>query len=972
MGKNKQKTWVSRSAGQSFLALACMLVQFGLFPASNACSQEAVVEARLAGYDADLAQYLDSLKLRRLKVSFWLAELEKSEQADSADSADAQRIARQVLLAAVEELQHEIPAAEFETDEQVGAKARRSELLLLITHLTSRYPKLDHPEIQVAVIASEFELLQSQFSALLIDPVRKKILAHSTGLTPAVGSWAEFLERCKDLEQQVVSQLASLGELDADARNQSTDLLAVKSQLDFVAGWIRYYLAIGNPIESERGMREQWVSASRQSFFNLLGVNSLDELLAMQAEDIGLEVPWIARSVLGLALVDLVAADGQPQSGQALFRLLETQDVDRSISSSLPWWKLQGLCLAKDWEAANGLIVGWLSDEHHLRSDLCLAIMAHVCQQQASGPAGSAMIELALLKRCAAQGLMRSGNFEVLQQLEREGTLDFRTDSFVGLWFAAWKRFDAHQQSTEQAAEIDRAELTRAADELRLALGFREDWIAKLDLAQCRYLLAWVLLELGQFEQAAAHWRAVSSEMRSVDDKLSSKSLWLQTMAWKRIPGQPAGSPRLKSAMQELVRLYPSSEYAGRATLELARLQIEAGEMNAARRSLQVYRVGDEFYPHAQLELLRIAVREIQVSRTTRERQLAQFDRLEQQVQEFLKRGLPREQQLGAINLWVLALLGCEGYPQKLTKIQHWLDRGGPLFEELAAVDDGLACVSNFRFARYRWANLALADLQVPAQGVSEFDTGQGERGNENSEWENQLGNARAAQELLRIAQADSDWLASESNPDSASRAQVLVGKLRQLERQLDNTAASENQRNEILDRAYSCAGQLSHLLGDSSQDLASNVNARVVYYRLAELELELEEFDKARLRLVELTRLYPRKFVYWRKLAEASSLAQRWEEALPLWEKVVAAEEVGSSGWLEAKCRIADIVLQIPTGGQAGLDQAELDRVEAQGKERKKQMLAVIRQALLLSPQADSRWRAKAKALCEQLEQVD
>ena len=921
--------------------------------------------------ESGVGAYLDRLGLVRLQAVSLEMRLEEMLALPEPDPLRLERTASELMELLIGELRSS------ELDE-----VRRWQVGRQIDRLLRDFPELDRPEIRVVRLADEFNQLQADLFSWLSAPVETVVDGLRAGTQPqdpvaelpepnrganvggtttvdAVSQANALLARLLRLEQQVQLELTDLqratpdtgdgpsaadGEFGRGGAEQAAGLLGLRSQLLYVGGWsAAYRAAIWRQMSTaqQKQFAQQWdgevdgpaTAEARQKFLTLLGMNTVEDLLAAQADELGLEVPWISRSVLGLAcLANLDREDPGPLLG--LLRGNES-----GIQSELRWWELQFLCLAGDWNGAAERFSDWLAagSSRPVTADLSLVALAAIFRQRQAvereglEAAGLREDEIAvtILERCAVQNLCRLEQFALVKRLQDAGQLQLPRNCFADLWFRSWLRFE--NLPVEPAARQRQLELAEL--ELENALAQRQDWITESDFARCRYLLGWVNFRSEDYGLAATHWQMASREVRNLDPQLAAKAQWLRISALKRVP---VNDPRtrdkqLRVAIEELLRLHPESEYAGQAQLELARVVGAAGDVDAAIDSLEAFGAEHPSYELAQLEVFKLIARQLQAAPATREMRLDLLDRLEKRVRQFsATSGSPVARQR-AIGILVLAQLETPDYLQNLVSAERWLQRGQNIELDGAQVQPA----SEFHFARFRWAALCRDTVR------EELASGQPNRA---------VNLGLDAQQLQEIVEQEARWLVQSGHAPAAYQILALIDLLKQLEASAKSAVAEEQEA--LLLQEYEYSQQLSGLLGTSEQSLRANANARVIYFRLAELESGLGKPEQATRRLLRLCEWFPTRKAYLRQLALVYLQQQQGAAALPWWEKLEAIERVGSAGWLEAKLEIVSLQADSPESpATAG------------------SLIEVLDQALLLSPQAPLELRQRCEELKRELQ---
>jgi tetratricopeptide (TPR) repeat protein len=146
---------------------------------------------------------------------------------------------------------------------------------------------------------------------------------------------------------------------------------------------------------------------------------------------------------------------------------------------------------------------------------------------------------------------------------------------------------------------------------------------------------------------------------------------------------------------------------------------------------------------------------------------------------------------------------------------------------------------------------------------------------------------------------AHAQWLV-EKAPGSAYDLAALIEVSRDVEQRLD--AASEADRPKLHEEAYAVYTRLVGRLGDSTEGVRSQKNARVALARLAEHAAATGRHEEAARRLAPLLEVDPKNQDYLRRSGMANFQAGRFAEALENWRTLTLGLPRGSDEWLEAK----------------------------------------------------------------------
>jgi hypothetical protein len=177
----------------------------------------------------------------------------------------------------------------------------------------------------------------------------------------------------------------------------------------------------------------------------------------LQPQDLGLEVIWRARAVIGLGLTE--AALGNIDGSRAAFQLLEQSAAPPEIQDQASYWFVQGLINAgKIDEAqkyAESKIAEFAGSATQGKVSLCVALV-----RAGFGDPTAASPEARELGMLGISGLAKLGQYNAVQQLLEKYNIPADAQSgFFLQWMQGRRRF-AQAQETKKP-DFSGAESTR-------------------------------------------------------------------------------------------------------------------------------------------------------------------------------------------------------------------------------------------------------------------------------------------------------------------------------------------------------------------------------------------------------------------------------------------------------------------------------------------------------------------------------
>ncbi len=768
----------------------------------------------------------------------------------------------------------------------------RADLMARVEALLAAVPEANTPTLKVMLLQGDFIAAEARMLKWLDDPrdteSHDAALAVLERIAPELNGYRNDL---KTAAEELLNELDDLSEQARQARQpELSRLRSAAGRAAFFAGWSNYYLAL-----ADREKADDSLAMARSAFRSFLGIDYVESYDEVEVEWLGLEVSLeYSRALIGLGLVE--AAAGHLADSRKCFALFEHANAPPAMRDQAAYWYLRGLLNAGAVDQAAqyaGELVPKLSGEATQGTvSFCDALV------RAGFGGGSSSPEARRLGRLGIEGLVRQRQFDLLRQLmAKYGIEPQNDDGFYLVWVKGQQQyFDAAKNSSMEG-------YGEAVATLRAALS---DPQAAKDLAaagRCRYLLGWCLFRLEQREQAARQFEQAADALRGSGEKDAVDSAWMAFVCFKELADAESARVGLAiDSLEKLQRDYPNSEQAGRADFLLARLRKAAASLDESIASLEAIDKGDKNYLSARYELCLLYHQRWVKQRDDPRRGDEAASQLRAAIDSFLTaaKGDEAQRRLRCLLLGVDVALG--GQSPDESAAGRYLE----LAEPLAAAMPAESSLS----ADYHYRALQLARRQ----------------------------NDTAAQERHAA------WLAENAGDSSYALASLIV-----LARAADQ-AVADSQGDARRDRVEEAADVYTRLvarLGNTTEAITAERNARAANSKLAEYEFDLGRYDEAARRLDVLLAAFPDQQDYLRRAGLAHFRAGQFEAALACWRTLLAGVPANSTDWYEAKYYQLSCL-------------ARVDRDQAR---------KVYQQLRLLHPEiADPTWRDKLDELGKSL----
>ncbi len=712
-----------------------------------------------------------------------------------------------------------------------------------LSKLQQRFAELKHPKFAVAVLSADFSHAQSQFFSWVTsqqtnktvhDQLAKKFAALNRQWTVIMTAAKTELDR-----QNAVKAAAKTPEL----HEIDDELVAIISQLEFIGGWQKYYLSI-----LTTDQRDRYLAESRNNFLSLIGVESLDELTKLKPEELELEISWVSRSVLGLAMVSSAESN---RFTSKLFEFLSDARVPSAIRSDVDWWEFQSAALARQWKKSTEILRRKLQADSQSRDNPRLWLSGLQCVKLADDPA-----EVSELVRYGLQGLARENQFQTTQKFCDENPSLIDDTKFVFQWLSAQREYEQGEKNTRQIHFANCKKL------IEKAIKSNEPTVRKIDLARCRYLLGWTEFRLGNYERSTKLFRQASLGLRSRDPDSAAKALWIRIVAIRNSSKRTeSDSRKIVSALNEIRRLFPGTTYDEKAAFELSKLRTASGSIRDTIQKLQKIPPDNSAFAQAQLEISRLyfeSLKDPKLSEDQRSNLLSEFCTT---VDQMLKKNIVDQTTKSKSAALVIESLLAE-QPPNIAEANKWIQRADD------AIGKSYSKSADLAFQKFRIAKMSNKTSQA-----------------------------------VQHAQ----WLASTDNTNRSYKIAALIFLAKHHDQLLAQTSFDSYQAVALkTEKIYEA---LSGLLGNDSQTLKTKPNARTAFARLADLRSQNGKTDQAIQNYEKLRQALPNYQRYILRLAQLKTDSGQTDNALELWRKLASGTKPGSESWYESKFNVIKIV---------------------------------------------------------------
>ena len=714
------------------------------------------------------------------------------------------------------------------------------------------------PALTVMLLQADFQRAESLVNAWL-DESGDADRPPAEAVEILVRIVPELAARVKEINSaadKLLSQedLVKTDEARRDMEQQVFRLQSVAARATYFAGWGHYYLGLTRPAS----LANADFTAAKAHFSEVLGVSDEMDYAPIEADSLGLESVWRARTAIGLGLAEL--ALGRERAAAACFRWLDHASAPANLRDEAPYWQLKGLLNVRNYADAAALaetkIDTFAGQPTPGKNSFCSALIRSGASQ-AKAPSPDARTDARRMVLLGIAGLARLRQFDTLSQLvARHKLLELpdAEDSFYLTWLSG-------------RAEFLAAEKTKRPEDYRAAAATLEKALAQRDArqdlfaaGQCRYHLAWCRFRLEEFEAAAQGFREVTPLLKEGEQELAAQANWMEFASWQALAEkkkEPRFAASAVAALESLKRDFPGSEQAGKADIYISRIQVDVVPEKAIE-SLARVKPGDAGYLSAQYEIVSLRHRIWKESGGDRAAGEKPAIEVVAAVDKFLAAAgsAGRADERLRACLIAIEVLSAQGASEQ-GEIDRYLKKGEAAAATLAA---GSALLPEFHYRRLQHAQRTKDDA------------------------------------LLRDA---AQWLA-DSGQGTPYELPALVIVARHADGAVD--AAADGDKRARQEEAAAVYRRLVALVGDSPEAIAGTKNALAASSRLAGYDESLGRWKDAAARLDKIVAAYPSDKKYLRRAGLAQLNAGNHAAAVEHWRKLLAGLPAGSDEWLEAK----------------------------------------------------------------------
>ncbi len=698
-------------------------------------------------------------------------------------------------------------------------------------------------------------------------------------------------EHWLEFRQQLEFQIQLINSLDQSEQSiaRVADLL---SQTYYMLAWTYYYLGL---VEELNTVQHERFANSIEQFRQLLGLAADEDIATVDSSWLDLATAWNARCLIGLGM----AAEAANQSGLAenCFERLAEPNVEPGVHLERQQWRFYSFYFP-----------GKLADASKFADRLLADNYSNALTWNSIAIAGRVWIDpdavdARRLSLVGLSGLAESNRFDLISELMERHQIQLGTNSFYSSWITAQLSFDRFRESRD-ANDLKTAELA-----INNAIDFAQDVEGDVVMIPVKWLQATIAVQRQDNRSAANMLEQMAIQYRFKQPEIASRALWMQIQILEsQVEQQPTEVARLATAEANLRRWFPESRYLQMVEYRRLRQQLPRLDPQDAIRQLQSFDQHDPNFEQARYDLVQTHYRVWQAAigaENHRDEELQRIlDELAEQVRFFL-RTFPQaapNRKLSCGLLLVDALL--QQRPPDLIAGERWINQLFPFAEQ---TDDTQISKSDFYYY-----SMTLADLK-------------GER---------------------QVAQEAALWLVNHGATASLQSA-GLIWQIRQLELDLQEVSAAERkQKQQELVRLYD---ELIQRLDYEFVDLKQAANLRAAIHRLAELQLEMENYRGAAEHFDRLLAAFPVNKQFLVGAARSNQFTGRTDRALEAWRKLARGAETGSDVWFEAKYYTI-----------LSLDESDPH-----------QAVQLLKQTLQLAPQIPDRWQDPYRTLNEKLQAV-
>ena len=711
-------------------------------------------------------------------------------------------------------------------------------LLKRTRELISLYPRFETGRLRVAMLHARYLDGEKEF----LDWIREgEKFAAKDELESSLETLFGDLSNALSALVRRSEELFVSGQLDRDRRPLEAERRAVEAEAlhcQFLAGWSSYFLAMLRDDE-----RTELLQLSELRFREFLQLDQQTLLSDYDARWFDFSSAWHVRAISGLAAIALARND--ESQATHLYSLIESNAVTQQSREAVIRFRFLGHCYCEQFKEAANVVRNRKAMATMSRAGK-VRLWATVADASSSAPNSNELIQMALI------GLTREMAGERLVIEFENHASNEKADSFETCWIAGYVQFWKSENGDSKAADQAKQLLTKA-----IAVSANQQSAPDpLDVARCRYLLAWLKLKENDNQSAVGIFNDVAGTLSSADPQLASESAWLAAKTAVRLAGRDSSqSNGAWNMLERFVRSWPDSPHVAKASFEKLKMELRSMPPADAVQRLKEISPRDETYADALLETAAQHYRLWKIQ-PEGEDSLAKLQNACGDVTS--SRSTTAGQKVRS-NFLLIDVLS-RTVPLDRDQIDTLLKRSIQLLEQ---IDDDKSLRAELLYYQMQIGPRAADGIQVSDVAEELAEVGKGTR--------------FELPALIQLAQ-DQDAKLSEggANPDQLSATITIYQRL-------------------------------SALLGQSEEQLKSSGNARVALARLGELQQLAGQSNESERVFQTLLDVFPGNAKYLRNLAIAKTGDQH--SAKEIWQRLASGSEAGSELWFESKWQLAKIL---------------------------------------------------------------
>lgn len=667
--------------------------------------------------------------------------------------------------------------------------------------------------------------------------------------------------------EKLLEEISEMNDDDqlASKEKELSRLQAIVGRASYFAAWSSYY----------RGLTKKSVSdyeVALKIFRKLLGVgDSYDDI---DAEYLGLDSIWRARSLIGLALTE--AAMNHVEASDLCFRFLSDASVPPQLRDQVGYWQLQSLVnverFAEAVAFAEQYIAAFKGAATQGQVSFCVSLIQAA---YAGGVAANAQAQP--LGELGLGGLIKIGQRGTAKQLMKKYEIVLNDGAgFYLRWLQGQQKFELAEKSKKKE--------DYATAEATLIQSLR-DPAANNDLGsvgQCRSQLAWCQYRQGKYESAGREFQLAAERLIAARDERAIDSAWMGFVAFQ---SASKAAPRFKDAAIDMLNMikreFPNHEYAKRADYYIGKMG-QSTSPGETLRSLEKVAIDSPDYLSARYEITTLLYQ--QWAKAAPAEKAAAARKLFEATDKYLSlsdKETDKARVVRTLNQAAAAALA--GAEPNLAAAAKYLDRATSLASSLPA------------------SSAVVAENHFHAMQLAQ------KRGDSLKE------------------RLNAGWLV-ENAKGSRYEISAIIVMARTMDKKIataSNAAVSDDVRE-----AFALYQRLVELLGDSPEAIRANKNAQVANSKLAQYATRLGRAEIAAASMESLLRASdgPPSKSYLRRAGLASYAAKNYEVAIGRWRTLVRGLSKESDEWFEAKYYQLACLFQLdPAKARIAYDQFKL-----------------------------------------------